>query len=115
MAQPTLLSIETLRFTKAPFATDVFALGVHFRGAPRSDAITVKHRACVVLVAQVCEGKGAFLARIKTRVSSAFGLWNHGSKRENKQVFMPSFCAWAKYIVQQTDSPLAGSWLSNFQ
>ena len=79
MAQPTLLSIETLRFTKAPFATDVFALGVHFRGAPRSDAITVKHRACVVLVAQVCEGKGAFLARIKTRVSSASELWNHGS------------------------------------
>ena len=32
--KPTLLSFETARFTKAPFATDVFALSVHFRGAP---------------------------------------------------------------------------------
>ena len=77
-SQPTLLSFDTVCFTKAPFARDVFALGVHLRGAPRPDAITVKHRACVVLGAKVCERKGAFLAGIKTRVSSASELWNHG-------------------------------------
>ena len=100
MAQPTLLSIETLRFTKAPFATDVFALGVHFRGAPRSDAITVKHRACVVLGAQLLvpryvNGKVHFLpgSRPESVLHLSSGIMG---QREKIKGVHAGFCALGK-------------------
>ena len=73
----TLLLIETVRFTIAPFAIDVFALGVHLRGTPRS-AVRISGSACIVFSAAVRERKGAFSAGFIARISTAFELWNEG-------------------------------------
>ena len=64
--------IETVRITRAPFVTDVFSFGIHFRGAPRILIISVS--TCIVLCAAVYEWKFAFIARN----SSAFEVWNKG-------------------------------------